>query len=122
MLSGGFSLVADDVKPDSGMTQAQKRLIESASKELSNLNKNILDKIGGLEKLEGRTVILKAKVTENPDGIRVEMIDASLDDGKTVKGLPDTVFLKGAVRKTSPESFSLDMKDIYSDKKDRNEN
>jgi len=122
VLSGGFSLVADDVKPDSGMTQAQKRLIESASKELSNLNKNILDKIGGLEKLEGRTVILKAKVTENPDGIRVEMIDASLDDGKTVKGLPDTVFLKGAVRKTSPESFSLDMKDIYSDKKDRNEN
>ncbi len=95
---------------------ARRRLAEAAARELLELNKEIIGKLGGLANIEGKTVLLKAKVLETPDGDKVQVVDAAIWDGRTEGALepqPGFVVLKGRLKKAGDERFSLDMKDVF---------
>ncbi len=110
-----FAGLSSFASPDDD--SAQSKLIKSASKQLFDLNKEIIEKLGGEKNFDGKIVLMKAKVLQDKENIKVDIIDVSImsDSGKPEPYEHEqngTLLLKGRIKSVGDGKFSLDMKDI----------
>ncbi len=97
---------------------AQERLRKEASKELLDLNDELLKSLKlDPAKLEGRTVFVKAHVKERADGsneIKVDSLSLVAPSAESVKSSAQdgVILLQGAVKKEPDKSWKLSLEDV----------
>ncbi len=93
-----------------------RRLMAERTKELQDLNRQVLEKIKGLEQYNGKDIYVKVKIVQKPDGSAEAVIEKiSVDkietDPSDVTG--KVIYLKGTVSKSLDDSrFKLDLEHV----------
>lgn len=93
-----------------------RRLMAEKVKELQDLNRQVLEKIKGLEQYNGKDIYVKVKIVQKPDGSAEAVIEKiSVDkietDPSDVTG--KVIYLKGTVSKSLDDSrFKLDLEHV----------
>ncbi|OGV34211.1 MAG: hypothetical protein A2020_04300 [Lentisphaerae bacterium GWF2_45_14] len=99
-----------------------RRLMAERVKELQELNRQVLEKIKGLEQYSGKDIYVKVRVVQKPDGSSVAIVDKiSIDkielDPADVAG--KVLYLKGTVSKSLDDSvFKLDLEHVLPEEGD----
>lgn len=93
-----------------------RRLMAERTKELQDLNRQVLEKIKGLEQYNGKDIYVKVKIVQKPDGraeavIEKISVDKIESDPSDVTG--KVIYLKGTVSKSLDDSrFKLDLEHV----------
>ena len=93
------------------------KLVSARVEELKSLNRSVLEKIGGLEKYEGKDIYVKVKILPGGREVKVEEVSVGKPGSGTAVDAGKTLYLKGKVEKSVEDSkFKLDLEYVLPDK------
>ena len=101
-----------------------RRLMAEKVKELQELNRQVLEKIKGLEQYNGKDIYVKVKIVQKPDGSAeavIEKISVDKIEMDPADGSGKVLYLKGTVSKSLDDSrFKLDLEHVLPPEEDDN--
>lgn len=94
---------------------AQERLIKSKTEELNEINCQVIQALGNIEKYENQTIYIKAKIIPLGDDkfkVVIEKVsEQSLEAGNVAKD-EKIIIIKGKVSQDKARKFTIDLENV----------
>lgn len=108
---------------------AQERLVKAKAEELDEINRQVIQALGNIEKYDNQTIYIKAKIVPLGDDkfkVIIEQVSAqSLEAGSVAKD-EKIIIIKGKVSQDKARKFTIDLENVLpppddsrKDKKDK---
>ncbi|MHB9138775.1 MAG: hypothetical protein ACYC4Q_05165 [Victivallaceae bacterium] len=110
----GFTLALAAVVPAAANT-AQEKLIKAKAGELDEINRQVIQALGNIEKYDNQTIYIKAKIVPLGDDkfkVIIEKVSAqSLEAGNVAKD-EKIIIIKGKVSQDKARKFTIDLENV----------
>ena len=109
-----LALVLATVVPAAANT-AQERLVKAKAEELDEINRQVIQALGNIEKYDNQTIYIKAKIVPLGDDkfkVIIEQVSAqSLEVGSVAKD-EKIIIIKGKVSQDKARKFTIDLENV----------
>jgi hypothetical protein len=109
-----LALVLATVVPAAANT-AQERLVKAKAEELDEINRQVIQALGNIEKYDNQTIYIKAKIVPLGDDkfkVIIEQVSAqSLEAGSVAKD-EKIIIIKGKVSQDKARKFTIDLENV----------
>ena len=94
---------------------AQERLVKAKAEELDEINRQVIQALGNIEKYDNQTIYIKAKIVPLGDDkfkVIIEQVSAqSLEAGSVAKD-EKIIIIKGRVSQDKSRKFTIDLENV----------
>ena len=99
----------------SAASDAQERLMKAEAEKLKEINRQVVQALGNIEKYENQTIYIKAKIVPLGDDkfkVIIEKVsEQSLEDGNVAKD-EKIIIIKGKVSQDKARKFTIDLENV----------
>ena len=99
----------------SAASDAQERLMKAEAEKLKEINRQVVQALGNIEKYENQTIYIKAKIVPLGDDkfkVIIEKVsEQSLEAGNVVKD-EKIIIIKGKVSQDKARKFTIDLENV----------
>jgi dsDNA-specific endonuclease/ATPase MutS2 len=112
---GIFMLIFMAAGMISAASDAQERLMKAEAEKLKEINRQVVQALGNIEKYENQTIYIKAKIVPLGDDkfkVIIEKVsEQSLEAGNVVKD-EKIIIIKGKVSQDKARKFTIDLENV----------
>lgn len=108
---------------------AQERLVKAKAEELDEINRQVIQALGNIEKYDNQTIYIKAKIVPLGDDkfkVIIEQVSVQSPDAGSVAKDEKIIIIKGKVSQDKARKFTIDLENVLpppddsrKDKKDK---